>query len=810
MAPFFLSLSLISAAAIGYEILLMRLFAIVQWHHFASMIISVALLGYGASGTFLALARRWLEPRFFAAYAACAALFGLTSIAGFSIAQAIPFNPLEIIWDARQLPYLSAISLVLFVPFLCAASCVGLSLMAFRDRIGLLYLFDLAGAGAGAAGIIALLFALPPADCLRCIAALPFAAAAMAAASAAGGRRWRLAAALAGVGLGLSLLWPAGLVRPHLSPYKGLPMALAVPGARIVEGRSSPLGQIDVVESPDVPFRFAPGLSLRNKQEPPPQLGIFTDGDALSAITRFDGKRDELAYLDMLPQALPYHLLADPDVLILGSGGGQEVLLALARGAKEIDAVELNPQVAELVGRTHAAFAGDLFAPGRAKLHVAEARGFVARSRRSYDLIQVALVDSFVASAAGLSALSESYLYTVEALREELAHLNAGGILSITRWATVPPRDILKLFATAVAALEERGVPEPAGRLALIRGWETATLLVKGDGFTPAEVDAIREFCTARAFDIAYAPGLGAGETNRFHLMAGPSLFEGARALLGEDRDDYLRRYKFHIAPATDDRPYFFHFFKWRSLPEIAGLKGSGGAPLIEWGYPILVATLAQAVAASALLILLPLVALRGGGAGRMARGKTFAYFAALGLAFLFIEIAFIQRFLLFLWHPLYAVAVVLASFLVFAGVGSGLSARLVRRLDADARAAAGPKAAAIAVAGIVLIALAYLIILPLIFDRLMGLPDAARILVAALLIAPLALCMGMPFPLGLAQAGALDGRLIPWAWGINGCASVVSPILANLLAIHVGFAAVVAMAALLYAAAAAILWRMR
>lgn len=809
MALVLLSISLISAAAIGYEILLMRLFSIVQWHHFAFMIISVALLGYGASGTFLTLARRWLEPRFLPAYAASAALFGLCSIAGFSIAQRVPFNPLEIIWDVRQLSYLSAVYLLLFVPFFCAASSIGLALMAFRERINLLYLFDLVGAGAGALGMVLLLFALPPAACLRCICAIPFWAAALAAAGSSRRWRWGAAPAFVAVGLSLSLCWPNGLVRLRLSEYKGLEMALEVPGARIVDERWGPLGLIDVVESPEVPFRFAPGVSLANTQEPPEQLGIFTDGDSLSAITRFDGRRGDLAYLDALPQALPYHLLVAPTVLILGSGGGSDVLMALAHDAKGIDAVELNPQVADLVEGTFAAFSGDLFAPGRARLHVAEGRGFVTRSRGLYDLIQVALIDSFAASAAGLSALSESYLYTVEALREYVAHLTPGGILSITRWVNIPPRDSLKLFATAVQALGEMGVSDPAERLVFIRGWETATLLVKGSDFTPAEIGTVRRFCEVRAFDIAAAPGLAPDEANRFHQLEEPYFSEGAAALLGAHRDEYIRRYKFHIAPATDDRPYFFHSFKWGTLAEIWRLKGSGGAPLMEWAYPVLVATLAQALAASVVLILLPLAALGWGASGRRARGTVLAYFAALGLGFLFIEIAFIQRFILFLWHPLYAIAVVLSSFLIFAGVGSGLSARLARRLGVDARIAR-PRAAAVAVAGIALISLAYLMILPALFSRLMWLPDAGRVIISALSIAPLALCMGMPFPLGLSHAGAADPRLIPWAWGINGCASVISPVLATLLAIHFGFMAVVALAVLLYAAAAAILLRMR
>ena len=260
-----------------------------------------------------------------------------------------------------------------------------------------------------------------------------------------------------------------------------------------------------------------------------------------------------------------------------------------------------------------------------------------------------------------------------------------------------------------------------------------------------------------------------------------------------------LENYKFAIAPATDDRPYFFHFFKWRVLPELLALRGRGGLPLVEWGYLILVATLVQAAVASVILIVLPLGALKGANAPShraAARGRVVAYFFSLGLAFLFIEIAFIQRFTLFLGHPLYAVAVVLAAFLIFAGLGSGTSAGFAERL---AGRGGLPSAIVVATGGIVAIALAYLVVLPPVFDGLRARPDAVKIAAATLMIAPLAFLMGMPFPLGLRRLAASAPGWIPWAWGINGCASVVSAVLATVLAIHLGFTAVVALAAVLY-----------
>jgi hypothetical protein len=796
-----IGVALISAAALAYEILLMRLFSIILWHHFAYMIISLALLGYGASGAVLSLAQHAVWRRFAPLFCAAAAAFGVGAIVCFALAQRVPFNPLEILWDPRQPAYLLAVYLLLLLPFLCAGACVCMALTRFRGMLSRIYSFDILGAGVGSLGIVALLFVLSPADALKVVGALGWVAAAVAWLECGGTRRWPAALLMAAAGL----LWllPHAWVEPAMSPYKELSQTLRIPQARVVAQRSSPLGLVSVVESPRIPLRHAPGLSLNATAEPPPQLGVFTDGEGLTALTRFDGRRDGLSHLDQISSALPYHLLRQPRVLVLGAGAGADVLQAHSHGARQIDAVELNPQVVDLVRRRFADYAGGIYSGIVARVHVAEARGFVAASAERYDLIQVALLDSFSASSAGLYALSENYLYTVEALQDDLRHLQPGGLLAITRWVTLPPRDALKLFGAAVAALQRSGIADPGSRLALVRSWKTSTMLVKNGEFSGQDIAAIKAFCATRSFDVAFYPGMRAEEANRYNVVEGPDLFDGAMALLGPGREEFLRRYKFDIAPATDDKPHFFHFFKWRVLPELWSLKQQGGLPLLEWGYPVLVATLVQAAAASLLLIGLPLawVAWRSarqnngvplGGS----RGRVLVYFLAIGFGFMFIEIAFIQKFVLFLSHPLYAVAVVLFAFLLFAGIGSRVSTRLQ-----------GPKlrhplaAVSLAIAASAALCLA---LLPWLFEHAMGLPDAVRILISAALIAPLALFMGMPFPLGLARVEATDPRLIPWAWGINGCASVTAAVLATLLAIHVGFTAVVVAALVLYGVAAA------
>ena len=792
--PLLAAIALLSAAAIAYELLLTRLFAITLWHHFAYMVISLALLGYGASGTLLVFARHLLLKRFSLSFAAFATAFGVTAVGSTALAWRVPFNPLEIIWDWHQQLYLAAIYVTLALPFLTAASAIGLALAARPVAIGSIYRADLMGAGLGALAVVAAMFVLLPEDCLRLLAAVAFFAAALA---ASGDDRRRLALLLLFLAIPAALAWPRAWLEPKPSPYKQMSLALNVPGARIIAERSGPLGRLSVIENREVPLRHAPGLSLATTLTPPEQLGIFTDGEGMTAVTRFDGDLAALSYLNQETAALPFHLIDHPATLVLGSGGGADVLMALHDGAKRIDAVELNPQLAQLVTADFRDFAGHVFERPGVTLHVAEARSFIAASGERWDLITLSLLDSFAGSAAGVQALRESPIYTVEAVSAYLRHLAPGGMLAITRWLSTPPRETLKLFATAVSALEAEGVASAQERLILLHGWSTATLIVKNGAFTAGEIANARRFALERQFDLAWYPGMTSAEANRFNRMAPPTLHDAAVALLGTGRSAFLADYKFDIRPATDDRPFFYRFFTWKLLPELVALREQGGLVFVDSGYLVSLLALVQAVAAAIILILLPLAALARAPRkpGAPAWSRVALYFLLLGLAFLLVEIGFIHRFSLFLGHPLSAIAITLANFLVSAGLGSGMSGRIARNW---------PKAAIpLAVAAIVVLGGAYAMVLPPIFAALMGLPLAVKVVIAAGLIAPLGFAMGLPFPLGLSRLAAEASDLIPWAWGINGCASVVAAVLASLLAMEWGFTAVLALALGLYALAA-------
>ncbi len=788
-----IAIALISAAVLGYEVLLMALFSQIQWHHFAYMVVSVALLGFGISGSLLVFASTYFATRFrgFAVSQAC--LFAISSILSFALAQQLSFNPEELIWDNNHWLRLALMILLLTLPFFFAANLIGMALIVYRERLAQIYAADLLGAGFGALGIIGLLYLLPAAHALVCIAVLGFVAAATIWIEC-DGRPWPALTGIAAATIILYLL-PGSWIEPRISPYKELSQTLQIQGTRVIEERFSPLGKLTVVESQSVPLRHAPGLSLNAGSEPPEQLGLFTDADAMTAITRYRGNRMELAYLDYITSALPYHLAKPRNVLVLGAGGGADVLQAIYHDAAHIDAVEINPQVIDLVRNRFAEFSGKLYDHDRVSVHIAEARGFLQRDGRAYDLIQVPLLDSFASTSAGVHGLNENFIYTVEALQQALSRLETNGLIALTRWIKLPPRDSLKLFATAIEALQRNDVVSIPKRLVLIRGLQTSTLLIKNGVISSQDIDRIKTFCKMRAFDLVYYPGMPATQANHFNRLEAAYFFDGAQALLGAERGRFLQNYKFKLDPASDDKPFHFHFVKLRTLAELLKLRHRGGSALLETGYLTLLITLALALMLSLLLILLPMLFANRDKSTSVASISIFrvlTYFTALGLGFLLIEIAFLQKFILLLHHPLYAAAVVLASFLIAAGLGSASAQVFAGTLRSR-------RVTAYAVLVIVLFGSVYLLLLEPLMQLAGGWPLFVRILISIALITPLGFCMGIPFPLGLSAISIGPAKLTPWAWGINGCASVVSAVLASLLAIHFGFNLVILVALACY-----------
>ena len=785
-----LAVGLISAAALGYELLLTRLFSIAHWHHLVGMIISLALLGYGASGTVLTLLGGRVRRHFAGLFVANALLFVVSAGLAVWLIRLVPLNPLELPWEPRQPLYLMAIYAAAAVPFLGAANCIGMTLAAFAPRSHQVYAVDLAGAALGVAAVTALLWLVHPRDLLwlACLTGL--------AAALAGGHRLGVGPRTLLPALGAGAVAMAAVLGPlelEPAPYKALHQATAAKGARVELESPGPMGVVTVVANDDIPFRQAPGLSLLHRGPPSPQRGVFVDGEGAGALTPLENGEPP-DFLDHLLSALPYHLTDRPRVLILGLRGNGDMLQALGQGARRIRVVEPNAELARLLSGPYAELTGHPYRRPDTRLVVADPRTHAQRATQTFDLVFTDLGNA--GNVGGLRSQSTSFRFTTEAFTAYLRHLSPGGLVAVSGQLQRPPRESLKLVATARDALRRAGVSRPASHLAMIRDWQRFTLVIARRPLSAEHRQAVRRFAASHGFDLVTLPGLERAAANRHHRLESPQYFDAVNRLLGGDAETFTRGYPFVIAPATDDSPFFFRFSRWHNLPELLDLPAGTGFAQLGWAYWMTVAALVQALVLALLLILLPLLALGRSRAGAGLKARTAAYFGCVGVAFLFVEIAFIQRFQLVLGHPVYAFAAVLTGFLVWAGLGS-----LVSRRGITAEPPVLRRRLLLATAVIALTAVAYLALLPAILDTLLGWSFAARLAATLALIAPLGIAMGMPFPLGLALVEGRASDLLPWAWGINGSASVVSSIAAVLVAMEVGFSGLVVIAVGLYLA---------
>ncbi len=792
-------LALASSAALLYEIALTRVFAIAQGYHFGFLAISLALLGFGASGTALAL--RPPSPSngggVGEGVARLALLFSVSLLGSYLVANYLPFDAYRVAWEATQFVYLAAYLLSLALPFFLAGLLQGLPLTAWADRAAPLYAANLIGSGLGC------LFALGALNGSSgpgavVVAALLAACASFAFAAPARVGAWHamLAPAIAVVAFTF-LLWqtPAWL-EIRLSPYKPLSQILNYPGTQLIYHGWNAFSRVDVVDSRSI--RSAPGLSLAFAGPLPRQTGVVVDAENILALTA----RENLSatFFDALPVALPYRLRPAPRVLILEPGGGLDVLLALTRGASSIVAVEKNPLIEALV-RTQ------VYHEPRVRVIVSSGRGYIARSTEPFDVIEVALSENFRAVSAGAFTLSENYLMTVEACQAYLARLAPNGLLVVHRWLQLPPTEELRAGALIITALKQMGVRDVAQHLIAIRSFSTMLLLAKREPFEAHELEQVKTFARERQFDLVYYPGIQRSEANRFNVLQRDAYFESFQELLANPTQFYAQ-YPYEVAPPTDDRPFFFHFFKWEQTPTVLALLGKTWQPFGGSGYLILLVLLGLTLILVLVLIALPLAVSRRrqrgaelssaagaptsqGMAGYDAWGsmRLLIYFAGLGCGFLFVEMALIQRFILFLDQPVYAFTLVLFGLLIFSGLGSALAER-------------APWRAALAV--LVLAIVVYLALLPEILAVFLGQDFALRVLIALLVLAPLGFLLGIPFPRGVRHLSQTAPHGIPLAWGVNGFTSVLSAILATLLALSWGFTLVFVGAAAAYALALA------
>lgn len=816
-----LALAMISAAALAYQLALMQILSLVQWHHFAYMVIAVALLGFGAAGACISLTRPWLMRRFAALLPLALCLSGATMAAMPAVAQGswARFDSLLLFTGLSQFLRLLATYGLYFLPFFLAALAIGMIFVHAAADIGRLYFWNLTGAGAGALAMTGLLWLFPPPLLPGLVALAAVAAAALVLPeglrtadlprdrgsgtnapplpeeSAAGPRagtpgrqrrkrrRVALGAAvlLCGLAAVFSLIYPPALV---LSEFKGLSRALHLPEARITHERTSPYGLMQIFSSPAL--RYAPGLSLAFQERIPVRKAVFNNGEWFGAVVPRQEEAPD-TFLEYTTGALPYALGTPRRVLLLDAGTGSLISQALSRGARQVAAVEPHPVILAFLRGELAGETGNLFAHPAVSVYNLSSRTFLSMDRSRYDLILLPAVDAF-GGAAGLQATREQYLLTREAFRQIWRKLTPEGALCVTAWMDYPLRHPLKIAATLAEVLAGEGIADVRAHLSAVRGWGTITFLAKKSPLTAAETSKIRRFSEALLFDPALLPDLREEERMRFNGLQDGRFFLYLDRILSPERERFYADYAFNIRPADDDRPYFSQFLRLPRIPDLAALYGRGTFPFLEAGYLLVLLTLLQVAVAAALLIMLPLRFLRREGG---CRPGTFLYFGGLGLGYMFVEIVLIQRFLLYFGNAVLAAAAVISGMLVCSGIGSLLSAgRITKRAHALA-----------VFALIVLLILLYALLLTSVLQAAIALPPAAKLVFSLLLIAPAALVMGVPFPLGIRLLAGRADQEIPWAIGINGCLSVVGTVLAAVIAVELGFFWVMVLAAFSYGA---------
>lgn len=789
-AHHYFGIFLLSLATLLLELSLTRVLSVALWYHFGFLVISTALLGFGTSGVVLALWRRLREEiSLDRALALLALLFGVLTVICFWLMQRIPFDPFSLFSDKRQLAFMPLYYIVISLPFFCSGLALALLFTRGGTRVNRLYAFDLVGAGVGCAALALIMPLFGGSGSAVFAAALGLLAAAV--------FGFRSAKKIAGMGVALAaaffaLAFFADRVLPiSITPNKRIP-----PTPPIYTAWNT-FSKIDVYETKTLP-RDPTGRGARRF--------IFDAGTAATGMADLrPNVREVLPQLegrDDFSSNIAYVGKTRPAILIIGSGGGDQVLDALHYGAEKITAVEINPIINEVITTRMRDYWGDLYQQPEVEVVTEEGRSFVRRSKEQYDAIISVHTISNAAIASGALSLAENYVLTREAFEDYLDHLKPDGVLYFTR----PEAQISRLFSTGREALAPRGIADlpahffayrnspPAGQQQLGAGNRlsfSAGFLMKKSPYTAEEIAAINKILRigeppktpdGDTREVRYTPNEPPSDSIYYRLLTAPDL---RTVYAGETAQ---------IEPATDDRPFFNQHTRWSSINrktfQDMFTQNRGGRMALE-DRPVaevtLLVLLVQSVVIAAVLILLPLVKYSRQGLRVPNRGSFLVYFAGLGLGFIMIEIALLQRFTLFLGQPVYTFAVVLAALLIFTGIGAALS----DRFGASAR-----KNLRVIVPLILLTLLVTAFLTPYVFDVALGWSLLARVLVSVLILCPLGILLGMPFPSGLRIIGEEVPSLVPWAWGVNGFFTVIGTVGALILGMAFGFKAVLVVAA--------------
>ena len=831
-----------AGSVIALQIDIMRVFSVGSWAHFGSLVVSLAMLGFGLASAAMTVAKDWFARNWRAAATVSLALFGPLAVGANLYVQHLGFNAIFLVSDPAQRWKLLQIFLAELTPFLAGAFFLGCVFLKSNRTFGRVYFADLAGAGLCGLVFLLAMYVVTPANLIAAPLGLWFAAC-LAWSFGPGGRvalvPFLVAGVLAFAGH-FALPQAFGLKTLAVNDYKGVAYARKFPDAKKVYESASPFGFLEVYSSSYL--HFAPGLSDNAGFNLPTMpvnayLGLYIDGDGPIGVMR-DLTDKETAYFRFLPMFYPYVIKSAPKTFITQFGGGISTEVALHSGAKDVTVAEGNRAVLEAF---HADairnFTGDILSKVRVIGY--EGRHFLAHTGERFDVIDLSLADSVGLSNPGGFAIVEKFSYTREAMETYMRALAPGGVLSVTLWnKEEPPKSVLKLYATMAAAAREVDPAHLANSFFVASSYlSTATVLYKNGGFTPDEIEKLRAHTRAMSFDEIYSPGLFYDSSQTDSTLAGyvEQIFAGAaggppaaepadaadatgptdqdaaplasgkpddgvlpatvmgrlawHALVAGHWPEIAQRYVFDTRALTNDAPYFAAYVKTADLPRVLDRL-----ELLqdEWGYLLIWATLGVACLTATVLLAIPLIwGWRTIFSRSRGKALTVVYFACLGAGYIMVEVGLIAHFVMALGNPTISASVLITGMLVFSGLGALTSERALPRMRT--------------VMPVLFVAVAALLILYGLFlgqalDAIGAIPYPARLVICFLLIAPPAFLMGFPMPIAMTTLGRLGkDHMFVWAWGVNGCFSVIGAAAAPVIATNFGLAMVIEIAGLAY-----------
>ena len=742
-------MALTTLATLLLELSLTRIFSVVFYYHFAFLAISIALFGLGVGGVFSYVVAGWKAPLF-------RKLGYLSTINSLFVIAAV-----AVVVAQKGEPGAWGLALVYFatsLPFFLSGTIVSLAISETVERVDRVYFFDLMGAAAG------------------CLLLVPFL-------NYFGGPRTVIFVAVFFAAAGAIWHSMAGSVAGRAA---SVAVALALFASVFFSATNN-----------FISIKYAKGQKLRHEdfvqwnsfsRVAVAGYSIFIDADASTGIASFDfehlSPRERHELLEQGP-ALPYALRPGAKTLIIGPGGGWDVARALASGSRDITGVEINPIIATTIMRQRFADRSQgIYLRPDVHIHVEDGRSFVRRSREKYQVLQATLVDTWASTAAGAFALSENNLYTTDAFRDYLSHLTDDGMAAFTRWGLDPPRESLRLVSLAMVALSQIGEPDPwrhviVGREGSVQGWGALdTVLISRKPFTTADLERARAAMAAAHMQPVYLPDE-------------PIPNQFTELLRSPDPAAFERGYEYDISPVSDNHPFFFYTVQPRDILAFLEHASHRSADYkINRAVPLLYALMAVSLLATAIILALPPIVL----GARLPRHKGvlgfLLYFICIGAGYILIEVALIQKFVLFLGHPTYALTVVIFSMLVSSGLGSYFSRRILAGDDRRLYRALTLIA--------VLVALLAAVVTPLLTAGV-GLPLFLKFAITVLLISPAGFVMGMPFPTGLKRLEEWHKPSVRWAWSLNAAASVLGSVGALVCAIYSGLVETLLVGGLLY-----------